>query len=82
MGQPESLAITCRHAISSGMAQGPTLRPGRQVVTTVYLPEPLYQWLKTRTVAEVDEHGRQLSMTKVIARYCQQARDRIEQEGQ
>jgi hypothetical protein len=74
MGPVESPAITRYHG-------GMPSTPGRRA-TTIYLPKPLYDWLKGRQVHEVDEDGHQLSMTKVIARYCQQARDRIEQEQQ
>jgi hypothetical protein len=58
-----------------------TRAPG-QIATTIYLPRPLYDWLKGRQVHEVDEYGRQLSMTRIIARYCQQARERIEQDSE
>jgi hypothetical protein len=51
----------------------------RGIATTIYLTSDLYLWLKSRTIHEVDESGKQLSMTKVITRYCEQARARIEQ---
>jgi hypothetical protein len=69
----ESPAVTRYHR---GMGRAPG-----QIATTIYLPKPLYDWLKGRQVHEVDEYGRQLSMTRIIARYCQQARQRIEQEA-
>jgi hypothetical protein len=53
-------------------------KPRAGIATTIYLTPDLYQWLKSRMIHEVDEHGRQLSMTRVIARYCAQARQRID----
>jgi hypothetical protein len=53
------------------------LRKG-QTATTIYFPDDLYRWLKTRTIEEKDEFGHQLSLTRVVARYCADARLRIE----